>query len=131
MLKVGMVKIGLTGLGLLMAASVSSAADAPSLTGTWKGPGQGVGKEAGWTNDEATLEITEQRGPAFIGQVIYDKDRREDFFGMIAADGKTVRTVDGDGLYVGAFTAPDTLDLCYFEVGADAEANCWVLKRAP
>ena len=28
-------------------------------------------------------------------------------------------------------TAPDTLDLCYAEIGADAEATCWVLQRAP
>ena len=126
-----MLKIGLTVLGIVIAGGVTQAADTPSLTGTWTGSGQGVGKEEGWTTEELTLEITEQRGPAFMGHKVYDKEQRDDFLGAVAADGRTVHIVDGDGQNVGTFTAPDRLDLCYFEIGADAEATCWVLKRAP
>lgn len=126
-----MLRIGTAALGLaLVVASPSGAADAPSLKGTWKGPSQGIGKADGWTSDEITIEITEQRGPAFTAQVVYG-DQREDVIGSVAADGRTVHIVGDDGHNLGAFTAPDTLDLCYVELGADAKTACTVLKRAP
>lgn len=126
-----MPKFGLAALALATMGGMSQAADEPSLLGTWTGPGQGAGREGGWTNDAMTLEITGQRGRAFVGRETYDKGEREDFFGIVAGDGRTVYIVDGDGQQFGTLTAPDTLDICYLESGPDAEAACWVLKRAP
>jgi hypothetical protein len=93
-----MLKIGMAALSLMMAGGISQAADAPTLTGTWTGSGQGAGKEEGWTTGSLTLEITEQRGPAFIGNKIFDnQDQRDPFWGAVAADGRTVHIVDSDG----------------------------------
>jgi hypothetical protein len=98
--------------------------------GTWKGSGQGIGRTEGWTNDQVTIEITEQRGPAFKAQVVYG-NQREDLFGIVAPDGRTVHILGDDGQNIGVLSAPDTLDVCYLEVGSDAKATCVVLKRAP
>jgi hypothetical protein len=60
-----MLKVGLVALGLVCAAGASQAADPPSLKGTWKGSGQGVSRQDGWIDRPSTIEVTEQRGPAF------------------------------------------------------------------
>src|SRR5687768_16516711 len=98
-----MLKISLATLGLVIAGGVSQAADPPSLSGTWTGTTQGVGKEEGWSTDTVTHEITEQRGSAFIGHKLVGDGPRQDFFGTLAADGRTVHIVDGDGQNIGTF----------------------------
>ena len=117
-------------LGLVCAAGASQAADPPSLKWTWKGSGQGVSRQDGWIDRPSTIEVTEQRGPAFKAQVIYG-NQREDRLGVVAPDGRTVYFVGDDGQTTAVLSAPDTLDVCYLEVGSDAMAGCWTLKRTP
>jgi hypothetical protein len=125
-----MVRIGMVALGLVTAGGVAFA-QAPSLTGTWTGSGEGIGAEEGRGPQAVTVEVTEQQGATFTGRVAYGEGEGEPIVGTVAPDGRTVHRAGDDGHATGALTAADTMEVCYIEVGADAEASCVVLTRAP
>ena len=126
-----MVRIGAVALGLAAAGSVALAAEAPSLEGTWTGSSEGIGAQEGRAAQDIKVEITEQPGATFTGHVDYGEVEGEPFVGTVTPDGRTVYFAGNDGHTVGALTAPDTMQVCYIEVGGDAKAACVVLKRAP
>ena len=110
------------------------AQDVPSMVGTWTGRGEGVGIKDGWSSGDVTFVITEQRGSAFKGHVLYpepDGEGRNDFVGAVALDGRTITTADEDGVSTGFLVDPNTCELCYFEPGEDAEVSCVRLTRQP
>ena len=98
--------------------------------GAWTGSGIGVGKAEGWTDESTTLRITEQRGPVFTETKVYGVGE-EAVFGTVRADGRTLLVADdGDGQAVGTVLGPGSIEYCYLEGGADAQAHCRVLTRS-
>ena len=121
-------------LAALCFAPAVFAQDAPSMVGTWTGRGEGVGTKDGWSSGDVTIVITEQRGSAFKGHVLYPEpagEGRSDFVGALAMDGRTVTTADADGLTTGFLVDPNTYEQCYVESGEDAKVTCLRLTRQP
>jgi hypothetical protein len=111
-------------------ATAQGAEPAPDLRGTWTGTGPEVGKEEGWVEDSLTLVVTEQRGPVFSGRKKYS-DGEEAIYGAVGADGSTLLVVDdGDGQAFGKVLGPTSIEYCYAEGGADAQAFCRVLTKS-
>jgi len=104
---------------LLMAISVAGicAAEIPNLVGSWAGTGVGYGEEEGYV-DEAnygilTMNITEQRGRLFNGEMTFREDGAavvEGFAGAIGSDNKTFYVAEfGSGYDVGTIPSEDEL----------------------
>jgi hypothetical protein len=104
------------------------------MVGTWTGTAEGVGTKEGWYSGVITFVITEQRGAAFKGHVLYPEQSREarnEFVGAVAMDGRAVTTADEDGITTGFLIDPNTYEQCYFEAGEDAKVACLRLTRQP
>jgi len=115
----------------LLLAAPATAAEAPSLLGTWSGEAEGVGAQDGWKAGPVTFVIGEQRGRAFIGKATYPTaggQETSDVYGTVAMDDRTVFIADDDGAYAGT-VAGDTLRLCYVESGPDASTKCLEATR--
>ncbi len=119
-------------LAALCFAAPALAQHGPSMVGTWTGRAEGVGTKDGWYSGNVTFVITEQRGAAFKGHVLYPEQSseiRNEFVGALAMDGRTVTTADEDGITTGFLIDPNTYEQCYFEAGEDAKVACLRLTR--
>jgi hypothetical protein len=117
--------------GIIVAAATADGAElaAPDLRGTWTGTGPVVGKTEGWIEETVTLVVTEQRGSVFSGRKKYS-DGEEAIYRAVSADGSTLLVVDdGDGQAIGKVLGPTSIEYCYAEGGADAQAYCRVLTK--
>ena len=120
---------------LLGALSVgpASAADAPSLVGTWTGEGRGM-TPGGVAGGPLKFVVTEQDGNAFRGEISYDNGGTtytEAVVGAIAADGKAFFQAGDDGIVTGSIDSPPSISTCYVEMGDDAQVNCATLTKQP
>lgn len=128
--------LGLIAAALFSAPVVSTpvlADEVVSLVGTWSGNGEGVSLTEGWRAGPAKIVVSEQKGRAFKGQVVYEKadgsEGASDLLGAIAPDGKSVVMAQDDGQLTATLQSSDILDICYLETGADAMAVCTRLDR--
>jgi hypothetical protein len=127
-------RAALFALAALCFAAPAMAQGGPSMVGTWTGRAEGVGTKDGWYSGDVTFVITEQRGSAFKGHVLYPEQSsgaRNEFVGAVAMDGRTVTTADEDGFTTGFLIDPNTYEHCYLEAGADAKVACLRLTRRP
>jgi hypothetical protein len=127
-------RVAVFALEALCLAAPALAQDGLSMVSTWTGTAEGVGTMDGWYSGYVTFVITEQRGSAFKGYVLYPEQSREarnEFVGVVALDGRTVTTADEDGITTGFLIDPNTYEQCYFEAGEDAKVACLRLTRQP
>jgi hypothetical protein len=114
--------------GMLLSAFAAtgiSAAEIPSLVGTWAGTGPGYNEEAGYVNGEefgtVTFNITEQNGRIFNGEMTYlvdGVDVVEGFAGAIGADEKTLYVTEFvSGYDFGTVISEDEIELIYVQDG--------------
>ncbi len=125
-------RAALFALAALCFAAPALAQHGPSMVGTWIGRAEGVGTKDGWYSGNVTFVITEQRGAAFKGHVLYPEQSNEirnEFVGAVALDGRTVTTADEDGITTGFLIDPNTYEQRYFEAGEDAKVACLRLTR--
>lgn len=114
-------------------AAPALAQEAPDLKGTWSGNGKGM-TPGGVVTGKQTLVVTEQDENVFRAQISYDVDGTtytEDAVGAIAPDGKAFFYGGNDGMVAGTIQSDTTLDICYIEIGDDAQANCARLTKQP
>ena len=127
-------RAALFALAALCFATPVLAQDGLSMVGTWTGTAVGVGTKDGWYSGVVTFVITERRGSAFKGPVLYPEqsgEARNEFVGVVALDGRTVTTADEYGVTTGFLIDPNTYEQCYFEAGEDAKVACLRLTRQP
>ncbi|MBB3930336.1 hypothetical protein GGR25_001375 [Kaistia hirudinis] len=114
-------------LATALTAVPALAQDIPSLSGTWKGKSDGIGKEFGWLDGPVTLDVTEQHGRSFRAKITYGDpkgDHSEELIGTISPDGKSVYLAGDDGIHLAALNGT-FLDSCYLEADEDdAMAVC-------
>ena len=116
----------------LTAVSLSALAAEPSLTGTWSGHRERLGKVNGYASGVSTLIITEQNGWTFKGSLtrIYSTgDITEPFWGAFSPGGRMIFAGDEEGQSSFDLVDENTLDYCYTESGNEAEAVCARLIR--
>ena len=130
--------IWLFGLLLLaFAATGISAAEIPSLVGTWAGTGPGYNAAAGYVGEGAygtlSFKITEQNGRLFNGTLTYQLDGVdvvEGFAGAVAADGETFYVTEFiSGYDMGTVISEDEIELVYFQDGEAGEIFVQTLRR--
>lgn len=130
----------------IAAALPARAADAPDLTGTWKGTVEQavmVGDTPYRTADPArkvtfadepiefTFIVGEQRGARFGGEMS-GRGKSETFIGTFHADGKTGVMLDDDGRYDFTLRDANTIDLCYDHTKPGSKViACWTITRQP
>lgn len=91
----------------------------PNLAGNWTGSSTGYlrGTEYQVFHDEVRMNIVEQDGRFFKGQVSYAMNGTvvtKDFAGILSHDGKTFETVEyPDGFSDGVMIAPDRIELIF------------------
>jgi hypothetical protein len=126
--------IRLVPIAAMLAAIIAAPAlaqEAPDLKGTWSGNGKGMTPD-GVVTGKQTLVVTEQDENVFRAQISYDVDGTtytEDAVGAIAPDGKAFFYGGNDGMVAGTIQSDTTLDICYIEIGDDAQANCARLTK--
>jgi len=116
-----------------IASGPALAQDAPDITGTWTGTGKGMTPD-GVVSGKQTLVVSEQDDNAFRVEISYDVDGTtytETAVGAIAPDGKSFFYGGDDGIVAGTIQSDTTLDICYVEMGEDAQANCARLTKQP
>lgn len=116
-----------------LVAAPALAQDSPSLVGSWKGAGDAIGKQSGFTTGDVTVVVSEQQGRSFRAKIVYPSengDVSEDLIGTITPDGKGVYLVGDDGIHLAGLSG-STLDICYLETGDDALAACARLEKQP
>ena len=109
------------------------AQDAPDITGTLSATGKGMTPD-GVVSGKQTLVVSEQDENVFRAQISFDVDGTtytEDAVGAIAPDGKAFFYGGNDGMVAGTIQSDTTLDICYIEIGDDAQANCARLTKQP
>lgn len=116
----------LMGLG----ADPSSAADGPSLVGTWAGENRTISDKKGLKTWKKTIHITEQTDRRFRGHFTYTGGTKK-FFGVVYPDNVSFTWVasDSKGYNHGRILGPDRIAACYVEPGAEATAGCSELSR--
>ena len=119
-------------------AGMSFSDDIPNLVGTWVGKGTMYHRELGFTENDLTYVIEEQRGRIFKGYksltLLHNKEKRiEPFAGVITKDNTTFYISDFiDGMEQGHIEAGDRLTLYYIEPAtAIAKAGIIELTRKP
>jgi hypothetical protein len=115
----------------LTAAFAASAAEVPSLVGTWTGTTDSVSVKFGMRTRERTVHITEQTDRRFRGYFDYEAGRK-DFFGVVFPDNTSFAWVSttSKGDVQGRILAPDHIAACYIEPGPEASAGCSDLTRS-
>jgi hypothetical protein len=124
-------------LALALAATGISAAEIPSLVGTWAGAGPGYNAAAGYVEEGAygtlVFNITEQMGRLLNGEMTYQVDGVdvvEGFAGAIAPDDTTFYVVEFiSGFDVGTVVSEDEIELIYFQDGEAGEIFVQTLRR--
>ena len=103
----------------------------PNLIGVWKGENIQSSIKKGYSRNQNTIEIIEQKNRVFKGFVVH-KGGKEEFVGVIRANGKDfywVDSSDDDGKVIGEILKKNKIETCYLDSGRDAIAGCSVLKR--
>ena len=111
-------------------APQQSAAEIPSLIGSWSGQNHTISDKKGLLTRERTVHITEQTDRRFRGHFVYAEGRK-DFFGVIYPDNTSFTWVasDSKGYNHGRILGADRISACYVEPGPDATAGCADLAR--
>ena len=120
-------------LVVLCLASVSLAADAPNLVGTWEGAPSVHLAKGGYYTGKLVLRISEQQGSAFHGTKTYrmkalKEDRSESFSGTISSTGQIFIADHDEGFMLGTLTK-DGMELQYGHAGKNAAAVQVLLKK--
>jgi hypothetical protein len=130
--------IWLFGLLAFVLAATASAAEIPSLVGSWAGGnGPGYNAAAGYVDEGVygtlAFNVTEQNGRLFNGEMTYQLDGVdvvEGFAGAIASDGETFYVAEfGSGYDVGTILSEDEIELIYFQDGEAGEIFVQTLRR--
>ncbi len=127
-------------IGLLaFALSVTGicAAEIPDLVGIWAGSGPGYNEKAGYVEGGAygtvTLNITEQKGPVFTGELTYQlngTDVVEGFAGAIGSDNKSLYIAEFiSGYDLGTVISEDEIELVYLQDGEPGEVFMQTFSR--
>ena len=108
----------------------ATAADVPSLVGTWSGQNHTISDKKGLLTRDRTVHITEQTDRRFRGHFVYSEGRK-DFFGVIYPDNASFTWVasDSKGYNHGRILGPDRISACYVESWEQATAGCADLAR--
>ena len=109
-------------LTLILATIGLSAAEIPSLVGNWTGSYEGCANSGSYiaTNGTAAimLEISEQIGRLFTGNLSELGQATAAVSGAIALDNRTFYMTEYDGGYdIGTVLSRDTIELLYLEDG--------------
>jgi hypothetical protein len=127
--------IGLLAFVLVVAGA--SATEIPNLVGSWAGTGVGYGEEEGYV-DEAdygilTMNITEQKGRIFNGEMTFWENGTavvEGFTGATGSDNKTFYVAEfGSGYDVGTILSEDEIELLYLQDGEGGWVFIDTLRR--
>ena len=97
----------------------------------WKGENIQSSIKKGYSRNQNTIEIIEQKNRVFKGFVVH-KGGKEEFVGVIRANGTDfywVDSSDDDGKGIGEILKKNKIETCYLDSGRDAIAGCSVLKR--
>lgn len=125
---------------LVGSISAGMAAEAPSLTGTWKGSAAGVHvgatpyrKDKSAINFgeeiEIVLVITEQHGQNFAG-TITALGKTETIIGSIHAGNNSGVMLDDDGEVSFTLSDNNSIDRCYWHIYKESKVTaCSTLKR--
>ena len=130
------------------AGAQTAAPVVPDLKGTWVGKGEAVvdgpaghhppgatAKSASnyrLREETFTVRIDGQDGKRVWGTFSSPQRATERLIGSLAADGKTVYFVTGEGYIDGVVTDANTMDICYRHVlpgSAVVACNQWVRKK--
>ncbi|KQC14703.1 MAG: hypothetical protein WCY97_03865 [Methanothrix sp.] len=125
------------GLLAFVLAATASAAEIPSLVGSWAGAGPGYNAAAGYIDEgvycNLTFNVTEQNGRLFNGEMTYQLDGVdivEGFAGAIASDGETFYVAEFiSGYDVGTIISEDEIEVIYFQEGEAGEIFVKTLRR--
>jgi hypothetical protein len=114
-------------LTLIFATIGLSAAEIPNLVGNWTGMYEGYANSGSYiaTNGTAaiTLEISEQIGRLFTGNLSESGQVTAAVSGVVALDNKTFYMTEYDGGYdIGTVLSSDTIELLYLEDGENGGA---------
>ena len=128
--------VGIAVVVLCFTAGMSLADDIPNVVGTWVGKATIYHRESGFTENDLTYIIEEQRGRIFKGYkiltLLHNKEKRiEPFAGVITKDNRTFYIADFiDGMEQGHIDEGDSLTLYYIEPAtAIAKAGIIELTR--
>ena len=129
---------------LLIATAPAGAAEAPAMTGSWKGTVDSavlVGKtpsrscktgKVTFANEgiDFTFEIKEQQGQRFGGTMVSAR-HSETLIGLLYPDNKGGMMLDDDGHYSFALTDPATMQVCYDHTKPSSKViACWTATKA-
>ena len=113
----------LLALAALMFATIGlSAAEIPNLVGNWTGSFEGYANSGSYIATDGTaaitLEISEQIGRLFTGNLSELGQVTASVSGIIALDNRTFYMTESDGGYdIGTVLSSDTIELLYLEDG--------------
>jgi len=130
------------------APAQAAAPAVPDLKGTWVGKGESIvdgpaghhppgatAKPASTyrlREDTFTVRIEGQDGKRVWGTVSSPQRANERLIGSVAADGRTVYFVTGEGYIDGVVTDANTMDICYRHVlpaSAVVACNKWIRQK--
>jgi hypothetical protein len=115
-------------------AAPALADSVPALTGTWKGPSDGIRMKDGFLGGDVTIVISEQKGRSFRGEITYPTDpaggtpRKEAIIGTIDSDGDRMLIVGDNGHHIAEYDDGVIQD-CYIDDGENSIAVCMELKK--
>jgi hypothetical protein len=117
--------------GVALLAAPALADDIPQLTGTWKGPGDGVNLKHGFLpGGDVTIVVTEQQGRVFKAEITYprgDKAITEPLVGSIDVDGDRIMMIGDNGTHIAEYD-DGVIENCYQSPDSGTIA-CMELKK--
>jgi hypothetical protein len=117
-------------------AATSAVSAIPDLLGKWNGTSTGYMKTSGYqmARDVVSVNITEQKGRLFKGQVSYVMNKTlvsKEFAGVFGHNGQTFKTVESpDGFSDGVVISADEIELIFRDNADPSRVVIDLLKRS-